>query len=70
MQSTLARGQTAKFFELRAALDPRAPLARPGQDAASPRTARSGLRVVYRGVQTRDLKEAKALLDELGPIER
>ena len=45
--------------------EPRAPLARPGQGAASARTARSGLRLVYEGFDTRDLKEAKALLEEL-----
>ena len=36
-----------------------------GKGAASARTARSGLRVVHEGFDTRDLKEAKALLDEL-----
>jgi hypothetical protein len=35
------------------------------QAGASARTARSGLRLVYGGLDTRDLKEAKALLEEL-----
>ena len=45
--------------------EPRAPLARPGQAAASSRTACSGLRLVHGGFDTLDLKEAKALLEEL-----
>jgi predicted ATPase len=39
--------------------------ARPRQGAASARTASSGLWVVHGGFDTRDLKEARALLDEL-----
>jgi hypothetical protein len=35
------------------------------QGARSPRTVGSGLRVVHGGFDTRDLKEAKALLDGL-----
>ena len=47
--------------------EPRPPLARPGQCAASARTASSGftLRWFTEGFDTRDLKEAKALLEEL-----
>jgi hypothetical protein len=45
--------------------EPRTPLARPGQGAASARTAGSGVWVVYEGFDTRDLKGAKALLEEL-----
>jgi len=37
------------------------------QAAASPRTARSGLCWFTEGFDTRDLKEAKALLDALSP---
>jgi hypothetical protein len=44
--------------------EPRTALARPRQGAASARTASSGVRVVYGGVRD-DLKEAKALLDQL-----
>jgi hypothetical protein len=44
--------------------EPRAALARPGQCAASARTACAGLRVFTEGFDTRDLKEAKALLEE------
>jgi hypothetical protein len=36
-------------------------LARPEQNTASPRTARSGLRLFTEGFDTRGLKEAKAL---------
>ena len=36
-----------------------------GKVQASARTARSGIRLVHRGFDTRDLKEAKALLEEL-----
>ena len=57
----------AKGAEFRAARgdQARTALARPGQTAASSRTARSGLWLVYEGFDTLDLKEAKALLDEL-----
>ncbi len=48
---TVARQRQVKSFELRAATRPRTPLARPGQGAASARTACSGLRVVYGGVR-------------------
>jgi hypothetical protein len=62
---TDARQKRAKSLELRAANEHGAALARAGQTAASSRTARSGLRLVPEGFDTLDLKEAKALLDEL-----
>ena len=43
---------------------PRTPLARRGKHSGRA-TAGSGLRLVYGRVQQRDLKEAKALLEEL-----
>ena len=62
---SLAQGQTAKFFELRAALD----LARLWRDQGKQKQARELLAPVYgwftEGFDTRDLKEAKALLEEL-----
>jgi predicted ATPase len=61
----VARRQTAKFWELRAALD----LARLWRDQGKRQEARELLAPVYgwftEGFDTRDLKEAKALLDEL-----
>ena len=45
--------------------EPCTPLARPRQGAARARTVGSGLRVVTEGFDTRDLKEARALLEEL-----
>jgi len=47
----VAREQQAKSWELPRRHEPRAPLARPGQGAASARTACYGLRVVYGGVR-------------------
>ena len=47
MAIDVAQSQSAKGLELRAAYLTRAPLARPGQGAASARTAGSGLRVVH-----------------------
>ena len=47
----VARQQQAKSWELRAAMSLRAALARPGQGAASARTACSGLRLVHRRVR-------------------
>jgi hypothetical protein len=44
--------------------EPRSPLAVAGQGERSARTVGSGVRVVC-GFETRDLKEAKTLLDEL-----
>jgi len=44
--------------------EPRPPLARSGQGAASARTVGPGLRVVYGGFHTRGLKQAKALPEE------
>ena len=63
---SLAQRQGAKFFELRAALD----LARLWRDQGKVQQARKLLAPVYgwfaEGFDTRDLKEAKALLDALG----
>ncbi len=60
-----ARGQSAKSFELRAAIS----LARLWRDQGKQPQARALLASVYgwltEGFDTRDLKEAKALLDEL-----
>jgi tetratricopeptide (TPR) repeat protein len=62
---TIARRQRAKFWELRAALD----LARLWRDQGKREEARELLAPVYgwftEGFDTRDLKEAKALLEEL-----
>ena len=61
----MAQRQNAKFFELRAVLD----LARLWRDQGRPQQARELLAPVYdwftEGFDTLDLKEAKALLDEL-----
>jgi predicted ATPase len=61
----VARRQSAKFWELRAALD----LARLWRDQGKRYEARDLLAPVYgwftEGFDTRDLKEAKALLEEL-----
>ena len=61
----VARRQSAKFWELRAALD----LARLWRDRGKREEARDLLAPVYgwftEGFDTLDLKEAKALLDEL-----
>jgi predicted ATPase len=67
----VARRQGAKLWELRAATD----LARLWRDQGKPRQARDLLAPVYgwftEGFDTHDLKEAKALLNELGyPVER
>ncbi len=62
---TVARGQQAKSWELRAAMS----LARLWRDQGKPQQARDLLAPVYgwftEGFDTLDLKEAKALLDEL-----
>jgi predicted ATPase len=62
----VARRQSAKLFELRAATR----LARLWRSQGKPQQARELLAPVYgwftEGFDTRDLKEAKALLDELG----
>jgi predicted ATPase len=62
---SLAQRQGAKLFELRTALD----LARLWRDQGKVQQARELLAPVYgwftEGFDTRDLKEAKALLDEL-----
>ena len=61
----MARAQSASFWELRAALD----LARLWRDQGKVRQARELLAPVYgwftEGFDTRDLKETKALLEEL-----
>jgi predicted ATPase len=62
---TLARSQHAKSWELRAAMS----MARLWRDQGKPQQARELLAPVYgwftEGFDTRDLKEAKALLNEL-----
>ena len=62
---TVARAQQAKSWELRAAMS----LARLWRDQGKPQQARELLAPVYgwftEGFDTRDLKEAKALLEEL-----
>jgi predicted ATPase len=62
---TVARAQQAKSWELRAAMS----MARLWRDQGKPDEARELLAPVYRwfteGFGTRDLKEAKALLDDL-----
>ena len=62
---TIARQQQAKSWELRAAMS----LARLWRDQGKPQQARELLAPVYgwftEGFDTLDLKEAKALLDEL-----
>jgi predicted ATPase len=67
---TIAQEQGAKLWELRAA----ASLARLRRDQGRHGEARDLLAPVYgwftEGFDTPDLKEAKALLDELGGIER
>ena len=61
----MARQQSAKFWELRAALN----LAQLWRDQGKRHEARELLAPVYgwftEGFDTRDLKEARALLDEL-----
>ena len=61
----VARAQQAKSWELRAAMS----MARLWRDRAKPQQARELLAPVYgwftEGFDTLDLKEAKALLDEL-----
>jgi class 3 adenylate cyclase/predicted ATPase len=63
----VARQQNAKSWELRASMS----LARLWRSQGKPQQARELLAPVYgwftEGFDTRDLKEAKALLDELGP---
>ena len=63
---SIARQQQAKFWELRAAMS----LARLWRDQGKVQQARELLAPVYgwftEGFDTRDLKEAKALLEELG----
>ena len=62
---SVARSQQAKSWELRAAMS----LARLWRDQGKPQQARELLAPVYgcftEGFDTRDLKEAKALLEEL-----
>jgi predicted ATPase len=65
MAITIARQQTARSFELRASMS----LARLWRDQGKVQQARELLAPVYgwftEGFDTRDLKEAKALLEEL-----
>ena len=65
----VARQQKAKSWELRAAMS----MARLWRDQGKPQQARELLSPVYgwftEGFDTLDLREAKALLDELGPLE-
>ena len=65
VRSLLRGGQPAKSFELRAAMS----LARLWRDQGKPQQARELLAPVYgwftEGFDTRDLKDAKALLEEL-----
>ncbi len=65
---TVARQQQAKSWELRAAMS----LARLWRDQGKPQQARELLAPVYgwftEGFDTRDLKEAKALLEELAAL--
>jgi predicted ATPase len=62
----IARGQSAKWWELRATVS----LARLLRDTARRSEARAMLADIYNwfieGFDTADLKDAKALLDELG----
>jgi predicted ATPase len=64
---SVARAQEAKSWELRAAMS----MARLWRDQGKPQQARELLAPVYgwftEGFNTRDLKEAKALLDTLAP---
>jgi predicted ATPase len=63
----VAREQQAKLWELRAAMS----MARHWRDQGKPQQARELLAPVYgwftEGFDTLDLKEARALLDELAP---
>jgi hypothetical protein len=67
MAKHIGRAVPANIGRLSSGLSPSAdvPLAFPGQGAASSRTVGSGVRVVHGGFDTRDLKEAKALLEAL-----
>jgi hypothetical protein len=60
----IARRQQAKSWELRSATSC-ARLMRDGPRTRSSGPARTGLRLVHRGLVTKDLKEAKALMDDL-----
>ena len=60
-----ARSQQAKSLELRAATSLARLWRESGQARRGPRPARAGLRLVHRGLRHADLKDAKALLDEL-----
>ncbi len=60
-----ARSQEAKSWELRAATSLARLVARSRQARRGARAAGADLRLVHRGLRHADLKEAKALLDEL-----
>jgi predicted ATPase len=62
----IARQQRAKSWELHAAIEHGAALARSGQDRRGAESSRSDLYGWFtEGFDTRDLKEAKVLLDTL-----
>jgi predicted ATPase len=67
---SVARQQQAKSWELRAAMS----MARLWRDQGKPQQARELLALVYswftEGFDTLDLKEAKALLDELADLDQ
>jgi len=63
----VARRQQAKSWEAAPSKECGAALARPSEATASARSARSGVWLLHRRFETRNLKEAKALLDALSP---
>jgi hypothetical protein len=65
LRGTAERGAPAPLFVFHQSHEPRPPLALPGQEATSVRTACSGYGWFTEGFDTRDLKEAQALLEEL-----
>jgi hypothetical protein len=64
---TVARRQQAKSWEAARSNERGVALARPSEATASSLSARSGLWLLRRRFETRNLKEAKALLDALSP---
>jgi predicted ATPase len=62
---SVARQQQAKSWELRAAMSMARLWRDQGKLQQAREFARSSLRLVHEGFDTRDLREAKALLDEL-----
>jgi hypothetical protein len=61
----VARAQAARFSRTARRDEPGAALGRAGPADRSPRSPRTGLRLVLQEFKTAALKEAKALLDEL-----